>query len=68
MGRRGIAAVARATGLAISTVTLGGNEVRLGAPRPSALPDEVIAGWVTDQAGQGIDGVVVVQVKAIGVP
>lgn len=35
-------------------------EVRLGAPRPSALPDEVIAGWVTDQAGQGIDGAVVV--------
>lgn len=35
-------------------------EVRLGAPRPGAVPDEVIAGWVTDQAGQGIDGAVVV--------
>ena len=31
MGRGGIAAVARATGLAISTVTLGRNELRAGA-------------------------------------
>jgi hypothetical protein len=31
MGRGGLAVVARATGLAISTVTLGRNEVRRGA-------------------------------------
>ena len=38
MGRGGIAAVARATKLAISTVTLGRNEVRAGA-----RPEDVVA-------------------------
>lgn len=40
-------------------------EVRLGAPVAGAASAEVIAGWVTDEAGHGVDGAVVIARVAV---
>lgn len=52
-----------APGFALVSRGLGSRprfEVCLGAPLPGAASAEVIAGWVTDEAGHGIDGALVV--------